>query len=189
MVCIGESERVVIYFNRTQRTEPLCCRSKDGTVFDAVRHHRSIISLEHLHLGWLASKTSHKTQGPTDNLRFFSNKTIFYANFLTWAVDFPPLHVNIYCQTFTMQLSIFFFSFFFLLWAVEWYKALSGQATYVYFHHCSDIFCFALFCRLWTYNHFHFFIPILEPNNFTIFGYVYGSRKSSFFHWHEWNTS
>lgn len=46
--------------------------------------------------------------------------------------------------------------FFFLLWAVEWYKALSGQATYVYFHHCSDFFCFALFSRLWTYNRFHF---------------------------------
>lgn len=25
------------------------------------------------------------------------------------------------------------------------------------------------------------FIPILEPNNFTMFGYVYGSRMSLFF--------
>lgn len=37
-------------------------------LFDAVWHHRSIISLQHLHLGWFTSKTSHNTRGLTNNL-------------------------------------------------------------------------------------------------------------------------
>lgn len=71
VVYIGESEWAVVHFNRTRRTEMLCWRSKDGSVFFLCCRTPQIYNLTaaHLHLALQAKP-------PTGQMRSMENEML-----------------------------------------------------------------------------------------------------------------